>query len=68
MTCQRAVGMYERSDKNVLMVVVKPKEMYKLKDIIAEYDPSAFVAVAYANEVQGGGFQSEHGRYSAKSR
>ncbi|MEG2234694.1 MAG: YitT family protein, partial [Oscillospiraceae bacterium] len=58
-TWQRCVGMFEKNEKNVLMVVVKPKEMYKLKDIINEFDPSAFVVVAYANEVQGGGFQEE---------
>lgn len=62
-TCQQAVGMYGHTDKNVLMVVVRPKEMYKLKDIITEFDPTAFVVVAYANEVQGGGFQGKKGRY-----
>ncbi len=62
-TCQKAVGMYAHSEKNVLMVVVKPKELYRLKDIVAQFDPSAFVVVAWANEVQGGGFQNEHGRY-----
>ncbi len=65
-TWQKATGMYELNEKNVLMVVVKPKEMYKLKDIIVEHDPNAFVVVAYANEVHGGGFQDEYGRYSKK--
>ncbi len=60
-TWQKAVGMYEMTEKNLLMVVVKPKEMYKLKDIIVEYDPTSFVVVAHANEVMGSGF---HRTYS----
>ena len=63
-TLQKAVGMYKHTDKSVLMVVVRPKEVYKLKDIVTEYDPNAFVVVAYANEVNGGGFQLEKGRYT----
>ena len=62
-TKQRATGMYGNSEKNMLIIAVRPKEMYKLKDIIAEFDPNAFVFVTWANEVQGGGFQNKHGRY-----
>jgi uncharacterized membrane-anchored protein YitT (DUF2179 family) len=57
-TKQTAEGMYEGSEKHVLMIVVRPKEIHRLKKIVVDYDPDAFVVVAWANEVRGGGFDN----------
>jgi uncharacterized membrane-anchored protein YitT (DUF2179 family) len=55
-TKQKAEGMYGGAEKHVLMVVVRPKEIHRLKKLIVDYDPDAFVVIAWANEVRGGGF------------
>jgi hypothetical protein len=38
-TLQKATGMYARSGKSVLVVVIKPREVYKVKDLIKKYAP-----------------------------
>lgn len=50
-------GMFTGQDRNVLMVAVKKSETYKVKEIISQVDENAFVVVAQANEVLGGGFK-----------
>src|SRR5699024_7668328 len=49
-------GAYTVSDHKVLYCVVGKNEIVKLKSIIEEADPSAFVAVNYVHEVMGEGF------------
>lgn len=51
-------GMYTRHDKNVLLCVVSVKEVVKVKELVRELDPNAFVIVADVREVLGEGFQS----------
>lgn len=63
-THQNGEGMYGKAAKQVLMVVIRPKEVYKLKAIVQEADPTAFVVIAQASEVQGGGFQESKGYYN----
>lgn len=55
-TLQRGVGMYGHQEKSILMVVVKPREVYRIKAIVKLCDPNAFVVLAAANEVMGKGF------------
>lgn len=50
-------GMYSKSERSILMTVVRPTETLKLKDMISAIDPNAFVVVTQANEVQGGSFK-----------
>lgn len=57
-TLQRGEGMYAKTPRNVLMVVVRPKEIHRLKEIVVAHDPDAFVVVAWASEVMGGGFRN----------
>ena len=52
-----ATGMYKGTDRSVLMMVVRPGETFRMKREVAALDPNAFVVVAYANEVLGGGFK-----------
>lgn len=55
-TAIEAVGMYSGQQKKLLYCVVSKKEIVKLKEIVAEYDPAAFVIVSEAKEVFGEGF------------
>jgi len=56
-TLQRGVGMYEGREHNILLTVVRPRETYRLKDIVQRIDDSAFVVMAEASEVLGRGFK-----------
>lgn len=66
-TCQRGTGMFSHEEKNIMMVVLKPREVHKLRTLVKQYDPTAFVVVALASEVQGGGFQARKGSYEQLS-
>jgi uncharacterized membrane-anchored protein YitT (DUF2179 family) len=57
-TRQKAEGMFGGNVKHVLMVVVRPRDIHDLKKMVVDYDPEAFVVVAHANEVRGGGFNN----------
>jgi uncharacterized membrane-anchored protein YitT (DUF2179 family) len=52
-------GMYTGAEKNVMLCAVSPKEIFKLKTIVYETDPLAFVMVADVREVMGEGFTWE---------
>lgn len=52
-----ATGMYLGTGRSILMMVVRPRETYRMKREISQLDPNAFVVVAYANEAVGGGFK-----------
>lgn len=51
------LGMYEKTKRYLLMVVVRPREIQRLKSIVHTHDPKAFLVVASASEVLGGGFK-----------
>ncbi len=55
-TLQKGTGMYGHGEKNVLVVVVKPREVYRVKDLIKKHAPSAFAYLNPASEVVGEGF------------
>ncbi len=52
----KAKGMYSGEDKCMLYCVVSQKEIVRVKEIVAEIDPNAFVIVSDAREVLGEGF------------
>lgn len=52
----KAKGMYSGDDKCMLYCVVSQKEIVRVKEIVAEVDPNAFVIVSDAREVLGEGF------------
>lgn len=52
----KAKGMYSGADKCMLYCVVSQKEIVRVKEIVAEIDPNAFVIVSDAREVLGEGF------------
>ena len=51
-------GMYTHVNREVLMVAVMVTEMARLRALVQEEDPNAFVAVTHAQAVFGRGFQS----------
>jgi len=55
-TSLQGMGMYAKSERHVLMTVVKPAQGYKVKALVKRIDPGAFVFMARAAEVAGEGF------------
>lgn len=56
-TVWNARGMYTGRDRHILLSVVHRSEVTKLKDIIHQADPRAFVITADVHEVIGEGFK-----------
>ena len=54
-------GMYTGQPRNVLMCVVSKKEIVRVKELVYEMDPSAFVILSDVREVLGEGFV-KHGQ------
>lgn len=52
----RVTGMHTGRQRMMLMCVVSRKEIVKLKELVFELDPDAFVIVTNANEIVGEGF------------
>ncbi|MDF2630343.1 MAG: hypothetical protein K0R39_4174 [Symbiobacteriaceae bacterium] len=55
-----ARGEYTGKSRPVLMVVVSPPEVMRVKRLVLETDPEAFMMVSDAREVSGRGFTLEH--------
>ncbi|PLR89966.1 hypothetical protein CVD19_22990 [Bacillus sp. T33-2] len=58
-TYMQGEGAFSGDDKKVIFCVINRLEEAKLKDIVAENDPSAFLAVADIAEVRGGRFKKK---------
>ncbi len=58
-TAFQAVGAYTGQEKRVLYCVVNRLELAKLKSIIHEKDPGAFVAIEHVYDVMGGRFEKK---------
>ncbi len=56
-TALQGKGMYTGKDKQVLLCVVNRAQVTKLKRIVLEIDPSAFLMVSTTHEVLGEGFR-----------
>ena len=56
-TLIEGIGMFSGDQKKILMTVVKPNEMPKLKSIVHKYDPTAFIILTTAFEIIGEGFE-----------
>jgi uncharacterized membrane-anchored protein YitT (DUF2179 family) len=52
----RGVGMYSKEEKMVLYCVVSRREIVRVKELVQNIDPEAFVIVSDAREVLGEGF------------
>ncbi|MGE5654074.1 MAG: YitT family protein [Bacillota bacterium] len=56
-TALNATGLYTGQEKRVLMCAISRSELNKIKTIVHEVDPHAFVIVLNAHEVLGEGFK-----------
>ncbi|CCO07018.1 YitT family protein [Desulforamulus hydrothermalis] len=59
-----AKGGYTQEDKEVLYTVVTRLEIAKLRSIVYDFDPEAFLAIEEVHDVQGGRFKKKaiHGK------
>ncbi len=57
-TAINAKGMYKNSEQTVLMTVISHTQFTKLKEIVQDVDPDAFLIVSNATDVLGQGFKS----------
>lgn len=48
--------MYSGQEKTIIFCVVNKKEIVRLKELVDDIDPNAFVIVSDAREVHGEGF------------
>ncbi len=58
-TCLPAQGAYTGEDKNIIMVTVARTQLPKLKEVVFQLDPHAFITVSETIEVYGKGFRTE---------
>ncbi|MFN8474964.1 MAG: DUF2270 domain-containing protein [Anaerolineae bacterium] len=56
-TALHGKGMYSGQEREVLMVALTVTEINKLKALVGQVDPKAFVIVSPAQEIHGRGFQ-----------
>jgi uncharacterized membrane protein len=61
-TALSGTGMYTGRQHSVLLCAVAPTEVAKLKNIVRETDPDAFVIITAAYDVMGRGFRPSDGR------
>ncbi|MGQ9556714.1 MAG: YitT family protein [Desulfurispora sp.] len=59
-TALQGRGMYTGREREVLLVVVSRSEVTRLKDLVRQVDPRAFVILADVHEVLGEGFKPLH--------
>ena len=57
-TILRGQGGYSRTDKNVLMCAFKQRQIVRIKQLVKQTDPGAFLIVCPAYEVLGDGFRA----------
>lgn len=58
-TSIHSYGCYGKTDREMLMCIVKPKEVPKVLSITHEIDPAAFTVVSEVKEVRGLGFKED---------
>lgn len=55
-TVLKGYGSYSKQDREVLYCVVAKNEIVRLKDVVTNVDPHAFVSVSIVHDVMGEGF------------
>lgn len=59
-TMLQAVGAYENTPTEVIMCVMRKSTLVKVRNLLKEVDPDAFMIVGTANEVFGEGFKDHY--------
>lgn len=52
-------GAYTKENKKVIMCAVRPRQVYKVKSIVNQIDPAAFIVVTKAGLITGTGFPKQ---------
>ncbi|PLX16461.1 MAG: hypothetical protein C0601_10110 [Candidatus Muiribacterium halophilum] len=50
-------GLFTQKDKKMIMIVINKRQIFRLKEIIDQFDPGAFTVVTDAYSVMGNGFK-----------
>lgn len=58
-TSIRGMGMYTKTERNMILMLVSKKESFKLQQIVKSVDPEAFIRITDVREVIGRGFKEE---------
>ena len=58
-TLIKAEGSYSGNEKEVVMCACNNKQMYTIRKLVKQVDPTAFTVIMESNEVVGEGFKSE---------
>lgn len=58
-TLLKGRGSYSGIEKEVVMCAYNNKQMYAIRKMIREVDPTAFTVIMESNEVVGEGFKEE---------
>ena len=56
-TCIKSSGLYTQKEKQMLFIVVRYKEVHRIKQKVREADPTAFVVVTDAYDTYGDGWK-----------
>ena len=56
----QAVGAYKNNETEVIMCVMRKATLVKVRNLLKEVDPDAFMIVSTANEVFGEGFKNQY--------
>lgn len=67
-TVLKAIGWYTKEDKNVLLILVRKKQMFEVTKHIKSVDPNAFMSVSNASGVFGEGFEEIKVGYKKKKK
>ena len=59
----KALGGYKQDEKRVIYVVVAPREIPAIKQLIKQEDPNAFVSILEVHEALGEGFTYKQNRH-----
>ena len=59
-TMLQAVGAYNNNETEVIMCVMRKATLVKVRNLLKEVDPDAFMIVSTANEVFGEGFKNQY--------
>ncbi len=59
----RSVGMYTREEREMIYIVVSKNQIVKVKEVVNQVDPEAFIIVSDVHEVLGNGFQKNAGTF-----
>lgn len=56
-TALRGIGWYTQSERQILLIIMKKKQLHEITPVIKSIDPKAFISISPASSVYGEGFE-----------